>query len=485
MKVKLITLVLAICFTVPPSLCAKKLSPAEYREAYHYVLAHQSTDAYFTESKQRVLEYLEGMNRKYSLPKFELVIAWIPQALKGDMGVFYTAACSSILPKNLKPIILCNENYLYEIEAATRGNEMASVYNTEPIFLRDASIYSFIRNAMPDPRMLVLQMRADAISQGEPGASTYEEHIMLHLTQALLFFAGHELGHLQEHHQQASLLSIFEDSDALQENIETAVVRMCRHGEEFWNEGNGLGGYDWVKDRNSNIRKIEQKYRSLSVRFANADDWYIKEKEADQFSIKILLSYLEKIYEQNSYEGIKTQYYLIETLHSIGIYSMYRDLTTLADRICSFSISHSSQLSLCMAMNREQYIKASSIFSDVHRPILLRSLTVIGDLLEAREEFSGLSPEDRTKVVTEDEYKKLLASKNYRKLELRMWYTQSWQRLVLQDILLDTNVKLTMHACASGWISEIDKKRGKPQGFFMNFESMEDAIRRLLKFLGM
>jgi hypothetical protein len=47
---------------------------------------------------------------------------------------------------------------------------------------------------------------------------------------------------------------------------------------------------------------------------------------------------------------------------------------------------------------------------------------------------------------------------------------------------MDTAVNIAYIGCSTGWIKEKDAKRGTPQLFLMNFESIDQCMTRLSEF---
>jgi hypothetical protein len=131
-----------------------------------------------------------------------------------------------------------------------------------------------------------------------------------------------------------------------------------------------------------------------------------------------------------------------------------------------------------MMRDREKYIQVASLFGDVHRFLLLRSLLGIERILKERTDYFTLPTEQKT-IWPDAE--KLKTMSDQEGLETT-WYFGQVQQYVLLSILMDTPVKLSYVGCSTGWFKEIDKKRGTPQLLVMTFEPIDVAMRRLRQF---
>lgn len=475
---KMLTMLMLVLLSACAAL--HNAAATDYKATYDRLLTLESHDPYIRTALTSAKRDLRDLQGSMHLPEARIIVATLPRHLRPELGVFYTNACASLTLPGLVPLVVCNESYIHEIEAAVRANEQPERYRV-PHLDNDPALFRFVRRIAADPTSYARAMRPAVSRDAAP--DKFEQHIIHHLKLALLFFVGHELGHVDNSRPRASLARDFSPEQPTDVQVPVAVVRMCRHAEEFWKEGNGLAGYEWTRDVDSEARKIERGYLEVQSNLKNAEEWYADETNADRYATRLLVGHLDRLSKIGFNQSIEDQYFVIETLFMIGVYSWYRDLNLLAMGICGKTISHTSELSLCMAMSRLQYIYASSIFSDVHRPILLRTRSAILDILEKRADASGLPKEDRAIAITIDELRALRDAGNERKAMYKLWYSQSWQRAILQDILIDAPVKLAMHTCATGWFLEVDRRRGTPQMFLMQFEGMKQARERLQNLL--
>jgi hypothetical protein len=119
-----------------------------------------------------------------------------------------------------------------------------------------------------------------------------------------------------------------------------------------------------------------------------------------------------------------------------------------------------------MMRGPEQYVRAASLFGEVHRATLLRSAIAIQALLKA----SATDSEGAARRVGETG-----AALAERERLSQSWRQGSLRRYYLTAALLDTAVKIAYVGSSAGYLGE---KLGR-RPFVMFFEPLETALRRV------
>lgn len=378
---------------------------------------------------------------------------------------YRTGSCQATHSPGGVPLILCNEAYLLEAEIPIRAFEDAG-----QLLLREDALVDFVRRARTDASLMRSRMRLDKRLAARSDQSP--AHIALHLAMATLFFASHEIGHLQAGDDFSSYTAPAAPSaDA---NVREAVLRTCRHVDEFNRYGFGLRGLQPLVEVGEDARNIEAGYRKD---FADAYQATVKrfgqEEAADKVAARAILSHLRAVGNVDPEQAIEQQHLLMETLFVLGIFRWYSDLSAFAGDTCG-RFGNSSELAGCMMQDRQRYVAAGKTFGEVHRFILLRTVLAMNAVVRERTAYHTGEPAERS--IWPD--RKTLEAGGLTGLHER-WRSGDLQRFWLLRILMDTAVKFSYTACFTGWFLELDKRRGRPQPFVMNFEPLEMALERL------
>lgn len=431
--------------------------------------ALQTKDPVLSSASQWVREVIPKILSKSSNTHIEFYVLEYKSNQNKVDKLLYTDTCK-VLTSNLRhPIILCNASMLYEIEAVCRSFEL-----TNPYFSSDEALFGLVKKISGDPKSYLMTLRN---SSYDPAM---DEDMSLHMKLAMLYFVCHEIGHILQGDDDRKFASTLHADQPLETRVTEGVVRMCKHAEEFTKSGWVLDFFKDIVDVNSNIRKVERKLREkILISYKNANVWYQDEVSADDRAADLMIAYLSELDRSNPEIVRLHQHTIISNLFFVGIYSWYKDLYNFTNLACSEigEIKNSYSLMVCMMMNRERYIQAASLFGDVHRFLLLRSYFAIEKILKNRTDFFSIEYEKRTIFPDPEELKKM----NNRKLRETIWYFGELQQYALLQILMDTPFKMTCVGCATGWFKEIDKERGSPQLFMMDFEPINVAVSRLSK----
>ncbi len=370
-------------------------------------------------------------------------------------------------------MVIGNASFFEEIEAVIR-----SFLLSDSCFASDEALFALARGIPRKRRDDLEQLRKRPAAGCTP--ESMDAQIIQQLRLLMILFFGHELGHIKDEVSDRSFMNMLGPAASLEDRVEEAVLRLCRHAEEFDRLGFNLPGFEAVIDVNSEIRASERRFRedpNLATSYENCKQWYKAEISADEFAYGLLVDYLTSLEAKSKMQALEAQHLFIGAIFFTSIYYWYKDLDQFAMKACGRPIHNSQQLMVCVMQEREQYVKVASLFGRSHRFLLLRGHLAIEHVLEKRTNYFKLDPSQRTIWVSEKELDALEGEEKAR----RFWYSSDLQKYCLLAILMDTPVKFAHVGAAMGWINEIDKKRGTPQLLMMNFEPINVAMRRLLR----
>jgi hypothetical protein len=134
------------------------------------------------------------------------------------------------------------------------------------------------------------------------------------------------------------------------------------------------------------------------------------------------------------------------------VVSWFRDFLGLLERLGPEpERANIGSLIVDMMSDRENYVRASSVFGYDHRFTLLRTAVAMGRVLQT-------CPNET-------------ADERLRAEAMQRWY--------LCRLLMDTAVKLASMGASTAWMLQKDKERGTPQIFMMQFEPLAGELERL------
>jgi hypothetical protein len=259
--------------------------------------------------------------------------------------------------------------------------------------------------------------------------------------------------------------------------VREAVLKTCRHVDEFNKYGFGLPGLEELIKSDTDARNVEGEFKQeVAAAYERTERRAAAEESADRAGVAAMLGYLKSVEAQGTESALERQHILMETLFVLGLYEWYAGLVQFADENCG-PLKDSRQLMICMMQDRRKYVVASSLFGDVHRFVLLRTVLAMNAIARDRMRFQSGTPSERS--IWPDAEK--LKAEGLVALH-EMWRAGDLQRYSLLKVLMDTPVKFSYTACFTGWFLEIDRRRGTPQLFVMQFEPLEMAIGRLKSF---
>ena len=434
-----------------------------------YLEARETKDKLLARAADAVREELPRIVA--ALPKKLDTVKLYVTEFDGDLpAIFYmyrTTSCTAVIHGLPTPAVICNARFLAEAEVVIRDFEYAG-----DLLTSDAAMLRYVRSRTGDAN----DLRDSVRRTPRPGPNTdqSDSHIGMHLKLALMFLVSHELGHLMDGIDLASFSELAPQGTGLGA-VRNAVLKTCRHVDEFNENKFGLPGLEELIVANTDVRKFEANMRQevALVQAAN-ERRFGAEPRADAAAIDVLNGYLRRRETVSRARADEEQHLLIETLFVLGLTKWYKDLAVFADNTCGV-LRTSEDLLTCMMQNRDRYVAASQVFGRDHRMILLRSnLTIRGIMGQRADYFRVANPHS----IWPDP-KRLQAGGQVARLE--SWRSADLQRFWLLSILMDTPVKFGYAACFTGWWLELDKKRGRPQLFVFTFEGLEMALERLKK----
>ena len=374
---------------------------------FKYASAHTTTDPVFQHAISLVEKRIPVLVRvQISL----FVIDWrnAPTDLLGQR----TESCAIFVGSN-RPFVVCDLNFIRETEIAIRANDSLPL-NTEAFFKLSLFISKGIDAAWNFQRTQDLDMQA----LGDL------------LAEVLLFYTGHELGHLMDFGGNGGAWTISEA-----QLPRTAVVaKLCRHAEQFSAEA--------MTDR-SVYRALNAPLgvTNIPASFKAEDDIYrvmlSNERWADEFAAEMMNRRFSSFKQADESNNLKREVKFIEILSYIGIYYWYKDLFETASESCPEFVdsrfSDNGKLIFCIAISPISALKAGKMFGSRHPILLLRAFRgvdrIVGERLIASMRLS-MSPSMEGNI-------------------LRLAYVSKQRDLLA--ILLDAPLKLAQAGCRADW----------------------------------
>ncbi|MCW3122261.1 MAG: hypothetical protein JWQ38_1753 [Flavipsychrobacter sp.] len=435
-----------------------------------YLLQFETTDPVLIRVKDNILEMIRDLGAEIATMGIRFCIVDFDEVKKATgASPFYTDNMVSLLQERL---IIANVRFITELEAAIHALSISESVFDIPYFRNDDYLASCISEIADDPKRYVDRARhlfdtryIRDISEDDPAAI---------LTLTVFYFVAHEIGHLADECDGRNFGTFFSENNVLEQRIEHAVVKMCTHADEFKKYGFDLPGLAKTEDGRSSIRKKEREFKKgLGVAEANNQKWFKDEVRADKTADKILIYHIREALKKDPFDGNLLQYHLVKGLFTAGIYFWYKDQNTFYRKFDGIHNTNSAMLGLIMMQDREKYINAASLFGERHRFILLRSVLAIGEVLKETTDYFA-----KVKIWGSTFFGRYPETEN----DIIDWRLSEMAKMnFLLSMIMDTAVKMAYVGCSTGWIKEQDAKRGIPQLLSVQFESIDQAIRRIKK----
>ena len=389
---------------------------------------------------------------------------------KSYKSLVFTESCKVILTI---PVIIFNEQFLKEVEAAIRSFAMSQSLLHTQYFQSDSSMFGLVQRISNNPDRYLKRLRGMMEEEAEDESAIAEE-----LAMTIFYFISHEIGHLLSGEDQRNYGAFLEQDAPLEHRIANAVVKMGMHMDDKSGYGFTLGDGPRAEKQYTDIKQVADALHATVVHATlNHPKWFREEKEADERANKVVIEYLNKLGLINELAADRMLHRFVRGLFVAGIYSWFKDLGAFLDKLDSGRTNDSQSLIMEMMKNRERYIQAASLFGDVHRFTLLRANLTIEAVMRAR--CSWFEEDTETRSIW---YSRNPVAPPYDFAELQKWWlAENLQRYYMLCILMDMAVKMSFIGYSTGWIKEIDKKRGTPQLFMMSFYSIPHEVELLKK----
>ena len=445
---------------------------AQLRTARAELEAYSPTDPVISDVLQRTWSAIVELRAIEPLEKLTLLVM-NPAVASADVlaSAYFTENCLALRGEMT---IVLNERFLLELEGAVRAFAQSESLLGTQYLKSDVQMFGLVRQMQHDPQKFVDRLRrTTARASADPAA---EAQIRAELEMVTLFFLGHELGHLLSGHERGAFGAFVDPDEPLESRIDAAVVKLCRHVDEFNEAGFGLPGFQEVANPESGARQIAARYRArYEERYARQEAFFANEEGADEWANRIVIEYLERRSTNDELEGRRSVYLVSRGIFVAALYSWYRDLDAFGNKMEPGTLNDATNLYVTMMKSRAQYIHAASLFGDLHRFTLLRAAKALEAIIRARTDWLDQPAETRSIHSSHAELPPATDPEGRR----QWWLSEALRRYVLLCISMDTAVKLANVGCATGWITDMDRKRGTPQLFVMNFEPIGAAVQRL------
>lgn len=443
--------------------------------AFAELTANECGDEIQREALARACDILATSAHAARLDRLDVVVVDpVTASAPLKQSPYYTHACAALLAESA---IAVNLSFLAEVEAVIRTFASAGSMLAMPQLGSDAAMYDLVRRLRPDPWPQLRRLRRLSSGYGAPTRDGDREIDLRHeLALVALFFLAHEVGHLLDGKDERSFASFLSDRAEFEVRVADAVVRLARHVQDLHGMEHGLPGFEAVNDPSSEVgATIAEMTEGLGPVAARHDGWFDDERSADSWADRLLGEHLDTVAAADEHDAAKAGYLLCRGVFAAGLFSWYGDLLVLLDHLSADGLSGARTLAFEMMRDHGNYIRAASLFGDVHRCTLLRAELALGAVIEHHSDWfshmrwtrgylDATGPEDDTTSA------------------LRSWWLEeSVLRWCLLGLVLDTAVKLAYVGAAGAWIGG-RRQEGLPQKMLvMQFDPIDVTVARLGK----
>lgn len=437
----------------------------------------ESTDLVVQTVAKNVRSIIKDLGIDKQVPGLQI---YFPDFANVNFGpkkpVYYTEACSSILPST----VVVNARFLLDTEAAIRSFGLCDVLLNTPYLRNDACMFGLVKRIREDGKVWLEKLR-----KFEDGQKSAERSAVDELTMTALFFCAHEIGHLMDDVNAGQYAAFLDPKKPLETRLANAAVKLRRHASEFEAYGFDLPGWQAAVKPEHEVFAAAEKLRGpIAGEDEDHAEWFKKEISADDAAVQLMIRYLKE-------QPTKYRWLLIRGLFAAAMNAWYGDLLAFCERMDVPRMGPKPMLSFEFMKNPQAYIMAASLFGDVHRCTILRSTLGIQAILNAHASekddgaASGAKSGGTLLVRAASLWSKLLGGKESSDDEHeRRWKSQSAQRHLLLAIHMDTVVKLAYVGASMAWMIKKERERGSPQLMLMQFEAIDQSVARLKKMMG-
>jgi len=439
------------------------------------LLAYRSSDPIINETLQNAFSAMSTFDAARALDQLQVCVLNPAVASSRLMtSVYFTPACQALVQERL---IVVNEQFLLEIETAIRSFAQSETLFGAPFLKSDAQMFGLVRRITADPNRSLTRLRRQAERETADGRA--EQQLRQQLAMVALFFISHEVGHFLHGHPTAAFATFVDPRASLESRVEDAVVKLCRHVDEFTPTQFQLPGFEDVGRMQSSVRTVEQRLRAgIEQRVALQERFFSNEAEADRWANQAVIAHLAALGQADPIGADEALYALARGLFVAALYVWYKDLDLFCRKIGIREIVDIRDLDFTMMESRERYIHAAALFGEQHRFTLLRAALALEAIMRVRTDWFDRSPDTRS-IWAEHKEEAMAKDPTLRR---EYWIAESLQRYFLLCACMDTAIKLATIGCATGWILEADRRRGTGQIFVMQFMGIDHAVKRVRQF---
>lgn len=451
----------------------KDAMTGEVEQELAQLCAAQDIDELITDVLSRVWVLLEESKTASGLRELNLGVVGInaPKELRNSQ--YFTDNCKALLHENL---IMVSEPFLLETEAVVRAFGQSGGIMGLPYLKSDDDISALVARISPNPKRYLKRARRQANRGTADGRSDINDTLMM----VVLFFVSHEIGHLLDQKTGSSFTSFLDPKASLETCLANAVLKMCRHVEEFDAHYFGLPGFEKKGQHGLSVKKTIEKIKSrYETIYANSTEWFNNEVTADETATSIIVEFLDTIAQRDEALASRYQYLMIRGVFAIALYSWHKDLLGFCRKIGVEHLESEAGLSNAMMIEPRYYVSAASLFGKDHRFTFLRAVLLMESLIRARSDFFDRPEKDRSIWFERGTGLNVKPTNDESLGEWRL--SESLLRYYLLCIHMDTPVKLANVCSIMGWVKQVDTKREQPQLRIIMFESIALSVDKLRK----
>ena len=354
--------------------------------------AYQPWDPIVTEAIEAALAAVSSFEKGASLDALRICL-FDPDTASAELrrSPYATQALQALVDERL---IVVNERFLRGVEAAVRSFGQADTLLGAP-FKDDAQMFGLARRIDADPARYLARLRRQGQARED---QTFERDLRRELALVVLFFLGHELGHFIGGHPTSEYATFLDPRAPLERRIEDAVVKLCRHVDEFVPTQFQLPGFEQTADAGSDVRRVEAALRGRDHRrYQDSDAFFVRETQADEWANAVVVAHLASLAASDAVDAERALYPLGPRRvrgRPLRLVSGSRPLRA-QDRVSGRSGKRASW-ALVMMRGRETYVHAASLFGERHRFTLLRAALALEAVLRERTPWFAKAPDART-----------------------------------------------------------------------------------------
>ncbi len=349
--------------------------------------SHEVHDEIQQEALAQACDALSKSEIASTLDELELVVVDPARASKAlAASPYFTHSFAALLHESM---IVVNLDFLAEVEAALRSFAIAGSFYGMPQLCSDEALFDLVGKLRPDPWPHLIRVRRLTSGYGAPTREgDREDDVRQELALVILFFAAHEVGHLLDGKDERGFGSVLPPGAPLEHRAANAVVRLARHVDDLVRRGHGLPGFETLSDPTAEVRtSIERMAVELGDLPAHHDEYFADEHTADEWGYQIIEEHLECVSAQDAHAGAMATYLVSRGVFAAALYGWHADLKAFCHGVGIGHLTNAQSLSFAMMRDRENYVRAASLFGPVHRNTLTRGENFLESILQTRTDW--------------------------------------------------------------------------------------------------